>query len=55
MPLSPPTRISTQGFQVATHPDFGVGFTCLIPFTDRTPKSRASTDVKRVGVFGSSN
>ena len=30
----------------------GVGLTCLIPFTDRTPKHKASTADKRVGVYG---
>jgi hypothetical protein len=36
----PPTRFSnTQEFQVAVQSMFGVGFTCLIPFTDHTPSS----------------
>ena len=41
VPLSP-TRSSAQEFQVAVHSKFGVGLTCLAPFADSTPKSKAS-------------
>ena len=39
----PSARFSAQEFQVAVQSMFGVGLTCLIPFTDRTFKFRALT------------
>ena len=36
----PPTRLSTKEFQVDVQSKFGVGSTCLTPFTDSTLKSK---------------
>ena len=48
----PSTRFSTQEFQVDVQPIFSVGLTCLIPFTDRTLKSKDPKAYKCADVNG---